>query len=87
MTVAVTVGGVRLCFVSDDPRSAGPEAAAMRAAVEAHGEGIAALVLDVPDVDAAAGALAGFAPVREADGVRLDPERCHGVPLTFRRGG
>ncbi len=84
---AVIAGGVRLCFVSGDSRSAGPEAAALRAAVEAEGEGIAGLVLEVHDLGAVAGALAGFAPASDASSLRLAPERCHGVPLTFRRGG
>src|SRR5438105_3745465 len=67
---AVSAGGVRLRFVSADPSSAGPEAAGLRAAVESLGEGLAGLVLEVRDPDAAAGALAPFGPVREADGFR-----------------
>lgn len=82
---AVTTGGVRLRFVSADPASAGPEAAALRAAVEANGEGLSGLVLEVPDVDAAAGALAGLAPSRDGAVLRLDVDRCHGVPLAVRR--
>lgn len=85
-TAAVAAGGVRLCFVSDDPHSAGPEAAVLRAAVEASGEGLAGLVLEVRDLAAAADALAGFAPARTAEVLQLDPARCHGVPLTFQRG-
>jgi methylmalonyl-CoA/ethylmalonyl-CoA epimerase len=82
---AVAVGGVRLVFLSADPACAGPEAAAMRAAVEAGGEGLAALVLEVGDLDAAADALARFAPAREGRELRLDAARCHGVPLRLRR--
>jgi methylmalonyl-CoA epimerase len=83
---AVTSGGVRLRFVAADARSAGPEAAAFRAALETEGEGLTGLVLEVRDLDAAAGALAALAPSREAAALHLDPVRCHGVPLTFRRG-
>ena len=83
---AVSAGGVRLCFVSADPASASPEAAAMRAAVEAAGEALAGLVLEVRDLGAAAQALAARMLLRDAESVRLDPDRCHGVPLKFRRG-
>ena len=81
---AVTVGGVRLLFVSADPRSAGPEAAAARAAEESLGEGLAGLVLEVRDLDTAATALARFAPARAPGTFHLAAERCHGVPLAFR---
>jgi len=81
---AVTAGGVLLRFVADDPRDAGPAAAALRAEVEAHGEGLAGLVLEVPDPDAAAGPLAPFGAVRDGGRLRLDPARCHGVRLDFR---
>jgi len=84
---AVEVSGVRLRFVAADPKDAGTDAAALRAAVEANGEGIAALVLEVPDVDAAATALAPCAPVREGGALRLAAERCRGVPLRIRRAG
>ena len=87
MAAAVTVGGVRLTFVSADPRSAGPEAAAMRAEVETGGEGLSALVLEVPDPAAAATALARLAPLARPDGFALDPQRCHGVPLSVRHSG
>jgi methylmalonyl-CoA/ethylmalonyl-CoA epimerase len=82
---AVTAGGVRLTFVSADLRSAGPEAAAMRAEVEIGGEGLSGLVLEVPDPVAAATALAPLAPTARSDGFALDPDRCHGVPLRVRR--
>jgi methylmalonyl-CoA/ethylmalonyl-CoA epimerase len=79
----VAVGGVRLTFLSADPTSAAPEAAAMRAAVEAVGEGLAALVLEVDDVGAAAAALERFAPAPDGRAIRLDAARCHGVPLSL----
>ncbi len=66
---AVAAGGVLLRFVPAD----------------GGGEGIAGLVLDVPDVDAAAGALAARLPQRDGALLRLDATRCHGVPLTFAR--
>jgi len=81
--VAVRVGGVRLRFVSADPRSGGAEAARLRAAAE-EGEGLAALVLAVRDLPGAAAALAALDPVRAAGAVHLRAERCHGVPLTLR---
>jgi methylmalonyl-CoA/ethylmalonyl-CoA epimerase len=80
---AVAVGGVRLLFVSADPRSAGPEAGAARAAAEYLGEGRAGLVLEVREHDAAATALARFAPARAPGTFHLAAERCHGVPLAF----
>ncbi|HZP43601.1 MAG TPA: methylmalonyl-CoA epimerase [Candidatus Binatia bacterium] len=83
---AVEAGGVRLRFVAADATEAGPEAAALRAALEAQGEGLAGLVLEVRDVDAAAALLAACAPVRDGAALRLAPERCHGVPLRIRRG-
>jgi methylmalonyl-CoA/ethylmalonyl-CoA epimerase len=82
-SAAVTVGGVRLRFVSAHPASAEPEAAAFRAEVEAAGEGLSGLVLAVPQLSAAATALASLAPVRAANTLRLDAARCHGVPVTF----
>jgi methylmalonyl-CoA/ethylmalonyl-CoA epimerase len=81
---AVATGGVTLAFVSADPGSAGPEAAAWRASVEANGEGFAGLVLEVRDLEAAAGALHALAPTRDPQGLRLDSGRCHGVPITMR---
>lgn len=86
LAAAVAVGGVRLRFVSADPSSAGPEAAGLRAAVEAAGEGLSGLVLEVTEIDRAADALATLRPVREATGFRLDTASCHGVPLMVRRG-
>jgi methylmalonyl-CoA/ethylmalonyl-CoA epimerase len=83
-TAAVSAGGVRLCFVGADASSASPEAAAMRAAVDAAGEALAGLVLEVPDLGAAGDRLAPLMLTRDAVGVRLDPTRCHGVPLRFR---
>jgi hypothetical protein len=83
---AVSAGGVRLRFLSPDPASAGPEAAAFRAALAALGEGLAALVLEVPDPEATATALATLAPTRlPATRLLLQPSRCHGVPLTVQR--
>ena len=71
-------------FQAADARSAGPAAAAFRAEVEAKGEGLAGLVLEVEDLEAATAALARFAPVGEPRAVRLEPARCGGVPLTLR---
>ena len=85
IVAAVTVGGVRLCFVSNDPTATGPEAGALRDDLAANGEGVAGLVLEVNDLDAAQGALARFAPTPHPFGFSLDPALCHGVPLTFRR--
>jgi methylmalonyl-CoA/ethylmalonyl-CoA epimerase len=82
---AVAAGGVRLRFVSADPHSAGPEAAAHRAAVDVSGEGLAGLVLEVDDPSAAIAALAALGPVPTASAYRLDAERCHGVALSLRR--
>ena len=82
---AVESGGVRLVFVSAAPDSAGSEAAALRAEVEAQGEGLAGLVLDVADPDAALPALRALGPARDRGVVRCDAARCHGVPLAFRR--
>jgi methylmalonyl-CoA/ethylmalonyl-CoA epimerase len=81
---AITTGRVRLAFLSAEPAAETSEAAALRAAMEASGEGLAALVLEVADLDAAAAALARLAPVREAGRLRLDAARCHGVPLSVR---
>ena len=83
---AVTAGGVVIRFVSADPRSAGPEAAAQRAAVDAGGEGLGGLVLEVPDLVAASTALRSLEPHRAGSGIQLSPTRCHGVPLTVRAG-
>lgn len=82
---AVSVGGVRICFVAPD--GDGPDATALRADVDAGGEGIGGLVLEVADLTAAEGALTRYAPSKHAHGFQLDPARCHGVPLAFRRAG
>jgi len=82
---AVTVGGVRLAFVSADSHSAGPDAAAMRAEVEALGEGLSGLVLEVPDPAAAATTLAHLAPRPSPNGFSLPADGCHGVPLSLQR--
>jgi methylmalonyl-CoA/ethylmalonyl-CoA epimerase len=82
---AVITGGVLLRFVSPDLSSPSPEENALRAALEANGEGLSGLVLDVPDVDAAAGALGALAPSRDGAVLRLAATRCHGVPLAVRR--
>jgi methylmalonyl-CoA epimerase len=68
-TDAVRVGGVRLRFVTDDTGS----------------EALAGIALEAADLAAAQAALADRAPVADGDGVRLDPARCHGVPLAVRR--
>jgi methylmalonyl-CoA/ethylmalonyl-CoA epimerase len=85
VAAAVEVGGVRLCFVSADPRSAAPEAAALRAQVDAAGEGLAGLTLEVHDLDAASAELVPLGPVRAAQELRVAPDRCHGVPIGIRR--
>ena len=64
------VGGVRLRFLAE------------RRAAEA----LAGLVLEAADLAAARAALAAHGPIADGDGVRLDPARCHGVPLAVRRG-
>jgi len=84
--VAVSAGGVRLRFLSADPRSAGPAAAELRGGVEALGEGLAGLVLEVADPAAAGAALATLGPRRRPGAFQLDADRCHGVPLDFRGG-
>jgi methylmalonyl-CoA/ethylmalonyl-CoA epimerase len=48
-------------------------------------EGLSGLVLEVPDLEAAATALAPLAPTRGPAGLSLAAERCHGVPLTIAR--
>jgi methylmalonyl-CoA/ethylmalonyl-CoA epimerase len=67
---AVRVGGVRLRFLADDGAA----------------EALAGLVLEAADLAAAGAALAPHAPIADGDGVRLDPARCHGVPLAVRAG-
>jgi methylmalonyl-CoA/ethylmalonyl-CoA epimerase len=83
-SAAVGVGGVRLVFVAPDPDAAGPEAAALRAEVEAAGEGLAGLVLEVRDLAPALEALAPLGPRRTGRTAALATERCHGVPLSLR---
>ena len=73
VAAAVQTGEVRLRFVAP---AGGAEAQA--------GDGLSALVLEVDDVEVAAGVLAARGPVREADGFQLAPAACLGVPLTFR---
>jgi methylmalonyl-CoA/ethylmalonyl-CoA epimerase len=48
-------------------------------------EGLSGLLLELPDLDGAAAALAPLAPARTAGGVTLAPERCHGVPISIAR--
>jgi methylmalonyl-CoA/ethylmalonyl-CoA epimerase len=81
VAAAVEVGGVRLRFVSADPDATDAAAARLRAAVETNGEGLAGLVLEIPALGSAEAALTPLAPTREAQGLRLAAERCHGVPL------
>src|SRR5262249_6377561 len=52
IVTAVAVGGVRICFVGADP-SGGDASATVHAEVERAGEGIAGLVLELPDPAAA----------------------------------
>lgn len=88
VAAAVEAGGVRVCFVAAEPGSAALVANGLRAAIDAHGEGLAGLVLEVERADeATAKALAALGPVREAGALRLDVTRCHGVPLTVRGRG
>ncbi len=85
VTAAVTVGGVRLCFVGDDPSSTGAAAVAIRGELEGGGEGIAGLVLEVADPAAAAPALTACGAHAAGDALGLDAARCHGVPLRIER--
>jgi methylmalonyl-CoA/ethylmalonyl-CoA epimerase len=87
ITAAVTVGGVRLRFVGDDPVAGTDGAVALRAEIARVGEGIAGLVLEVPDPFAAEHTLAPLGATRDASGLVLDPTRCHGVPLRIARAG
>jgi methylmalonyl-CoA/ethylmalonyl-CoA epimerase len=66
----VRAGGVRLHFLADDGAA----------------EALAGIVLEATDPAAARAALAEHAPVADGDGIRLDPARCHGVPLAIRPG-
>jgi methylmalonyl-CoA/ethylmalonyl-CoA epimerase len=87
VAAAVSVGNVRLCFVGADATASDASAAALRAEIEAGGEGIAGLVLELPDPSAAAGALAPLGAHASGDAQVLDPARCHGVPLRIARTG
>ena len=69
---AVALGGVRLCFVGGDATGA---------------DGIAGLVLELPDPSAAESALAPLGARPVANGFVLDPARCHGIPLHVVRAG
>jgi methylmalonyl-CoA/ethylmalonyl-CoA epimerase len=84
VAAAVCAGGVVLRFVSAEAAAAGPEAAGLRAALDAHGEGLAGLVLEVGDLAAAGAALAALGPAAAGQALRLDAARCHGVPLCLR---
>jgi methylmalonyl-CoA/ethylmalonyl-CoA epimerase len=68
---AVTVGGVRLAFVA-----AGDDP-----------DGIAGLVVEVPDPFAAEAPLGTLGATRAGTDLVLDPARCHGVPLRVTRAG
>lgn len=85
LSAAVSVGGVRLRFVSADAASSAADAAAWRADTETQGEGIAGLVLEVDDLAGAATLLAALEPVRAGDGLTLPAARTHGAPLRIRR--
>ena len=87
ITAAVQLGGVRLCFLGDEAGATTSDAEAIRAAIARDGEGIAGLVLELPDPTAAAAALAPLGARAIAGGVALDPARCHGVPLQVVRAG
>ncbi len=65
---AVAAGGVRLRFLAD---AGGVEA-------------LTGIVLEAADLAAARAALAGHGPIADGPGIRLDPARCHGVPLALR---
>jgi len=84
VTSAVEAGGVRLVFVSAAADSAGPEAASLRAEVESNGEGLAGLVLEIPEPEGAVSVLGPLGPTRDRGAILLDPTRCHGVALTLR---
>jgi methylmalonyl-CoA/ethylmalonyl-CoA epimerase len=51
--------------------------------VPGDAEGLAGLVLELPDLAAAATALAPLSPQRSSAGLACAPEHCHGVPLTI----
>jgi methylmalonyl-CoA/ethylmalonyl-CoA epimerase len=84
---AVQLGGVRLRFVGDDPSATTGDADAIRAELARDGEGIAGLVLEVPDPVAAEATFAALGARRGQPGLTLDPSRCHGVALHVVRAG
>jgi methylmalonyl-CoA/ethylmalonyl-CoA epimerase len=84
---AVELGGVRLRFVGDDPAATTGDAEAIRASLASDGEGLAGLVLELPDPAAAATPLAPLGARSLATGLALDPGRCHGVALHVVRAG
>jgi methylmalonyl-CoA/ethylmalonyl-CoA epimerase len=49
--------------------------------VPGEAEGLAGLVLEVPDLEAAAAPLAALTSTRTAQSLTLAPERCHGVSI------
>jgi len=87
ITAAVQLGGVRLCFIGDDPAATTSDAEAIRGVLSRDGEGIAGLVLDVPNPTAAEPALAPLGAQPGPSGLTLDPARCHGVALHVVRAG
>jgi methylmalonyl-CoA epimerase len=54
--------------------------------VPGDAEGLAGLVLELPDLGAAAAALAPLSPERSSAGLACAPEHCHGVPITIVQG-
>ena len=86
-TAAVELGGVRLCFVGDDPAATTSDADAIRTALARDGEGIAGLVLEIPDPLAAESVLAPLGAREARSGLTLDPIHCHGVALHVVRAG
>jgi methylmalonyl-CoA/ethylmalonyl-CoA epimerase len=82
---AVGVGGVRLRFVGADAANATPRSQAIRHELARAGEGLAGLVLELPDPSAAAACLTPLGARAEAETLRLEPARCHGVPLRVVR--
>jgi methylmalonyl-CoA/ethylmalonyl-CoA epimerase len=81
VTTAVRVGGVRIAFMGVTPGAAGDRASALRAELERAGEGLAGLVLELPDPLAAEAPLGSLGARRADAGLVLDPARCHGVSL------
>jgi methylmalonyl-CoA/ethylmalonyl-CoA epimerase len=87
VAAAVTVGGVRLCFVGEEAGATSPDGVRLGADIEHGGEGIAGLVLELPDPSGAVGALAPLGARAAGDGHELDVARCHGVPIRIARTG